>query len=247
MSAEVAATRGSAIDPEEQMKRQIAFAAALAASVAASAVMQAQTQQRAPATDAAEIVTVTGCVQSGASPTTPTSTAGANAAPSFILAHPVMGPATGPGLGGVPNTGNTTTAPGAGTTGVTSSTSTTSPNATPATPMPRATEPSTSAPSTTTPPTQATATTPAAPGSPVSPQAGMSTPGTAGTTGATPPASYRLAGGEPDTLKSLQNQRVEVRGMFDTPNPAAAPSGSSMRTLRITSIRPVAGDCGAAQ
>jgi len=232
------------------MTKQIAFATALAASVAASAVMQAQTQQRAPATDAAEIVTVTGCIQSGAG-ATPTSTAGAEAASSFMLAHPVMGPATGRGQGGVPNTGNTTVPPGAGATGVTSSTSTTSPNAsapgTPATTMPTAGAPSTSAPAPTTPPAQPAATLPSTPGSPQSPQAGMSTPGTAGTSGNTVPDGYRLTGGQPDTLKGLQNQRVEIRGMFDTPNPAAASSSPAMRTLRITSIRPIGGDCGAVQ
>ena len=37
----------------------------------------------------------------------------------------------------------------------------------------------------------------------------MSTPGTAGTSGATVPAGYRLAGSSPDTLKGLQNQRVD--------------------------------------
>jgi hypothetical protein len=75
----------------------------------------------------------------------------------------------------------------------------------------------------------------------------MSTPGAAGTSGSTTATGYRLSGGQPDTLKGLQNQRVEIRGMFDTPNPAAASTASAMRTLRITSIRPIAGDCGAVQ
>jgi hypothetical protein len=79
----------------------------------------------------------------------------------------------------------------------------------------------------------------------------MTTPGTAGTTGTTPPLGYRLVGGQPDTLASLQNQRVEIRGTFqnDSSSPGAASSASAspMRALRITSIRPVPGDCGAAK
>lgn len=64
-------------------------------------------------------------------------------------------------------------------------------------------------------------------------------------------SGYRLMGGQPDTLQSLQNQRVEIRGSFDdssaAANPSATAAGSTMRTLRITSIRPVPGDCGAKQ
>jgi hypothetical protein len=50
-------------------------------------------------------------------------------------------------------------------------------------------------------------------------------------------------------LKGLENQRVEIRGTFqgDSTGAAASSSSSAMRTLRITSIRPVAGDCGAAK
>jgi hypothetical protein len=53
--------------------------------------------------------------------------------------------------------------------------------------------------------------------------------------------------GQPDTLKGLENQRVEIRGTFqgDSSDAASASSSSAMRTLRITSIRPVSGDCGA--
>jgi hypothetical protein len=56
--------------------------------------------------------------------------------------------------------------------------------------------------------------------------------------------------GQPDTLKGLENQRVEIRGTFQGDSAGAASSSSSssssaMRTLRITSIRPVSGDCGA--
>jgi hypothetical protein len=59
--------------------------------------------------------------------------------------------------------------------------------------------------------------------------------------------SIRLSG-QPDTLKGLENQRVEIRGTFQGDSAGAAASSSSssaMRTLRITSIRPVPGDCGA--
>jgi len=64
-------------------------------------------------------------------------------------------------------------------------------------------------------------------------------------------AGYLLSG-QPETLKGLQNQRVEIRGTFqDTATPGtAAPAttaGAAMRTLRITSIRPVPGDCGPKQ
>jgi len=74
----------------------------------------------------------------------------------------------------------------------------------------------------------------------------MSTAGTSGTGSA---AGYLLSG-EADTLKSLQNQRVEIRGTLQgsaTSGAAgsATSSGAAMRTLRITSIRSVPGDCGA--
>ena len=72
------------------MKRQIAFAAAFAASVAAGAAAQTQMQQPGSPGASAQIVTVTGCVQSGELSGS-TSTAGsAAAAPSFILANPTM-------------------------------------------------------------------------------------------------------------------------------------------------------------
>jgi len=52
--------------------------------------------------------------------------------------------------------------------------------------------------------------------------------------------------GQTDSLKGLENQRVELRGTFDdTASTTSAASDSAMRTLRITSIRPVPGDCGA--
>ena len=58
-------------------------------------------------------------------------------------------------------------------------------------------------------------------------------------------------GGEPDALKGFENRRVEILGTFDGPAGAAANSASgaagSMRGLRITSIRPVAGDCSPRQ
>ena len=75
----------------------------------------------------------------------------------------------------------------------------------------------------------------------------MITPGATGTSGSTLNAGYRLAGGETDTLKGLQNQRVEIRGMIELPKAAADSTAPPMKTLRITSIRPVAGDCGAVQ
>ena len=79
----------------------------------------------------------------------------------------------------------------------------------------------------------------------------MSTAGTSGTGSA---AGYLLSGGEADTLKGLQNQRVEIRGTFQNSATSGASTtgsttstGAAMRTLRITSIRPVPGDCGAQQ
>jgi len=62
-------------------------------------------------------------------------------------------------------------------------------------------------------------------------------------------SGYRLMG-QTESLQGLQNQRVEIRGTFDQTAGAASPSNSAdagMRTLRITSIRPVPGDCGAKQ
>jgi hypothetical protein len=68
-----------------------------------------------------------------------------------------------------------------------------------------------------------------------------------GTSGAAQSSGYRLMG-QTDSLKGLENQRVEIRGTFDDATGAAsAASSESMRTLRITSIRPVPGDCGAKQ
>jgi hypothetical protein len=60
--------------------------------------------------------------------------------------------------------------------------------------------------------------------------------------------SIRLSG-SPDSLKGLENQRVEIRGTFEGASTGADSSSSSsaMRTLRITSIRPVSGDCGASK
>jgi len=73
---------------------------------------------------------------------------------------------------------------------------------------------------------------------------------TAGTSGTASTAGYLLSG-QPDTLKGLQNQRVEIRGTFQETAGAstgsATSTGAAMRTLRITSIRPVPGDCGAQQ
>jgi hypothetical protein len=55
-----------------------------------------------------------------------------------------------------------------------------------------------------------------------------------------------LTGGQSDTLRGLENQRVEIRGTFENGAGAASPaSTSSMRSFRITSIRPIPGDCGA--
>jgi hypothetical protein len=66
-----------------------------------------------------------------------------------------------------------------------------------------------------------------------------------GTSGAAATSGYRLMG-QTDSLKGLENQRVEIRGTFDdTASTTSAASDSAMRTLRITSIRPVPGDCGA--
>ena len=73
----------------------------------------------------------------------------------------------------------------------------------------------------------------------------------AGTSGVSSAAGYLLIG-QPDTLRALQNQRVEIRGTFqdgaarvaNTPG-SAATAPAAMRTLRITSIQPVPGDCGA--
>jgi hypothetical protein len=77
---------------------------------------------------------------------------------------------------------------------------------------------------------------------------------TAGTTGTSSASGYLLSGGQADTLKGLQNQRVEIRGTFQdsatsgaSTAGAATSTGAAMRTLRITSIRPVPGDCGAQQ
>jgi len=72
-----------------------------------------------------------------------------------------------------------------------------------------------------------------------------STIGTAGVAG----SGLRLTGGEQTTLQQLMNRRVEIRGTFqnDPAAPAAAPSEAAGwmngRTLRITSIRPVDGEC----
>jgi len=77
---------------------------------------------------------------------------------------------------------------------------------------------------------------------------------TAGTSGTGSASGYLLSGGQADTLKGLQNQRVEIRGTFQdsttsgaSTTGAATSTGAAMRTLRITSIRPVPGDCGAQQ
>jgi hypothetical protein len=68
-----------------------------------------------------------------------------------------------------------------------------------------------------------------------------------GTSGAAKSSGYLLVG-QIDSLKGLENQRVEIRGTFDdAPGAANAASTESMRPLRITSIRPVPGDCGAKQ
>jgi len=67
-------------------------------------------------------------------------------------------------------------------------------------------------------------------------------------------AGYVLTGGQADTLRGLQNQRVEIRGSFvdsatsgASATGAATTTGAAMRTLRITSIQPVPGDCGPKQ
>jgi hypothetical protein len=59
-----------------------------------------------------------------------------------------------------------------------------------------------------------------------------------------------MLSGQADTLKGLENQRVEIRGTFQDSASSGATgtattTGAAMRTLRITSIRPVPGDCGA--
>ena len=73
-----------------------------------------------------------------------------------------------------------------------------------------------------------------------------------GTSGSMQQNGFRLTGGEQTTLQQFVNQRVEIRGTFqDTttgatatrPAPDTTPMSQNMRTLRITSIRPVAGEC----
>lgn len=73
----------------------------------------------------------------------------------------------------------------------------------------------------------------------------MTSPMPTGTSGAMAPSGFRLSG-QSETLSGLENQRVEIRGTFEA-NPSAGASAQSMRTLRITSIRPIPGDCGAKQ
>ena len=82
------------------MKRQIAFATALAASMAVGAAAQTQTLPPGTTTSGAsggQMVTVTGCV------TSPASSAGAAATgmPSFVLSNPTMGSAGSPGAPGM--------------------------------------------------------------------------------------------------------------------------------------------------
>jgi hypothetical protein len=228
------------------MKKQIAFAAAFAASMTAVAIAQTPTSPRS-ATGSADIVTVTGCVTSGE--VTGSTGGSLGSTPSFVLSNPTMGSAGSSGAPGTmgapdptspPSTSPMTTPPSSTPPPTTAPPSSTVP---PTTAPPSTVPPTTAPPSTTTPPTT---TSPTTAGSPQSSQPGMTTPGTAGTTGANAAAGYRLSGGQPDTLKGLQNQRVEIRGTFQNdPAGSSTSSASPMRTLRITSIRPVPGDCGA--
>src|SRR6476620_7464358 len=90
----------SSVWRQSTMKRQIAFATALAASMAIGTAAQTQTTTPGPATTGAnggQMVTVTGCVTSPAS-----SAAGAaTAMPSFVLSNPTMGSAGSPGAPGM--------------------------------------------------------------------------------------------------------------------------------------------------
>jgi hypothetical protein len=202
------------------MKRHIALAAAFAAVTAVGLAAQTASQTTEPAAGATkgQMVVYTGCIQSGAQSGS-TAAAGSSA---FILANPVVS------ASGSTSTSPTTTSP------------TTPPSATPPSSTPPTTAPPTSTPpSTTTPPTTSAPT-------PTEPPA--ATAGAVGTSGLSTVAGFRLVGGQPDTLKGLENQRVEIRGTFQSDMGASsAASDSAMRTLRVTSVRPVSGDCGAAK
>jgi hypothetical protein len=53
--------------------------------------------------------------------------------------------------------------------------------------------------------------------------------------------SIRLTGGESESLQQYVNQRVEIQGSFQ--NEGGAGAAAAGRTLKITSVRPVPGNC----
>jgi hypothetical protein len=50
-----------------------------------------------------------------------------------------------------------------------------------------------------------------------------------------------VTGGESESLQQYVNQRVEIQGSFQ--NEGGAGAGAAGRTLKVTSVRPVPGNC----
>jgi pilus assembly protein FimV len=200
------------------MKRQVFFAGAIAAVLGVGAAAQEPQSGSASAssTQPGSAQIVTVTGCVQAGEQSASAAGAPSAAPSFVLANPTMGSAGSSGT------------PGAAGTSGTASPSTTAPATTP---------PSTTSPAPTEPPASPST-------APQSAQAGAGAAGAVGTSGTS--AGIKLSG-QPDTLKGLENQRVEIRGTFqgDSAGAASSSSSSAMRTLRITSIRPLPGDCGA--
>ncbi len=214
------------------MNRIIGPVAIAAAALAVKVVAQTPAAQSPDP----NVVIVSGCVQSAASPPSSSTSVklGTPGVTEFLLANPVIGGTAAPGaVGSTPSMGMTP--------GTTSTPSPTRPGST-AAPTP-ATPPSTLPPSPTAPTTPPTTTSPSNPALSV---------GTTGTSAATATESstmaYRLTGGQ--DLAQFANQRVEIHGAFqDIPRTgdtaASSRVSNATRTLRINSVRALGGSCQA--